>query len=60
MQALSVDGRITTKYIPKRLRFKGCGLNLVQDRDQWSALLNMVMGFRVKKMLEIYLLAEHV
>jgi hypothetical protein len=43
----SVDGRIILKCIFERLDGGIDWIDLVQDRDRWWALVNMVMNLRV-------------
>jgi hypothetical protein len=44
-EKLGVDGRIMVKWILDGMGWYG--LDLAQDRDQWSALVNMVMNLWV-------------
>jgi hypothetical protein len=47
LDELGVDGRIILKRILKKY---GVGwFNLVQDRDEWWALVNTVMNFRISQ-----------
>jgi len=45
---LAIDGRITAKWISTRWDGGGMDwMNLVQDRDRWLALVNVVMNRKV-------------
>jgi hypothetical protein len=47
LEELGVNGKITPKWIFKKLDGNLFGIILALDRDRWRALVNAVMNLRV-------------